>query len=103
MKKNKTSSNLSLPGTGPYWFLALLMAVLWFASTIMYGVASGKLGELGVVLGWPLFMSLIVITASILGVVTGEWKNTGKTPLRIQMAGAGTLVLAVLVLSRAGM
>jgi L-rhamnose-H+ transport protein len=103
MKKNKTSGNFSLPGTGAYWLLALLMAVLWFASTIMYGVASGKLGELGAVLGWPLFMSLIVITASVLGIVTGEWKNTGKNPLRIQMAGAGTLVLAVLVLSRAGM
>lgn len=102
MKKNKTSGNFSLPSTGSYWFLAFVMAVLWFASTIMYGVASGKLGELGAVLGWPLFMSLIVITASVLGIVTGEWKNTGKTPLRIQIAGAGTLVLAVLVLSRAG-
>jgi len=103
MKKNKTSGNFSLAGTSWYWFLALVMAVLWFASTIMYGVASGKLGELGAVLGWPLFMSLIVITASVLGIMTGEWKNTGKTPLRIQMAGAGTLVLAVIVLSRAGM
>jgi len=103
MKKNGTSGNFSLPGTSSHWFLALVMAVLWFASTIMYGVASGRLGELGAVLGWPLFMSLIVITASVLGIVTGEWKNTGKTPLRIQMAGAGTLVLAVLVLSRAGM
>jgi len=103
MKKNKTSGNFSLAGTSWYWFLALVMAVLWFASTIMYGVASGKLGELGAVLGWPLFMSLIVITASVLGIMTGEWKNTGKTPLRIQMAGAGTLVLAVIVLSRTGM
>jgi len=103
MKKNRTSGNFSLPGTGAYWFLALLMAFLWFASTIMYGVASRKLGELGTVLGWPLFMSLIVITASLLGIVTGEWKNTGTTPVRIQIAGAGTLVLAVIVLSRAGM
>lgn len=103
MKKNKTGGNFSLPGTGSYWFLALIMALLWFASTILYGVASGKLGELGAVLGWPLFMSLIVITASLLGIATGEWKNTGKTPVRIQMAGAATLVLAVIVLSRAGM
>jgi L-rhamnose-H+ transport protein len=103
MRKNKTSSNFSAPGTGSYWLLAALMAVLWFTSTIMYGAASGKLGELGAVLGWPLFMSLIVITASILGIATGEWKNTGKGPLRIQMTGAAILVLAVIVLSRAGM
>jgi L-rhamnose-H+ transport protein len=103
MRKNKTTENFSVQGTSSYWLLAALMAFLWFASTIMYGVASRKLGELGAVLGWPLFMSLIVITASVLGIATGEWKNTGKNPLRIQMAGAAILVLAVIVLSRAGM
>jgi hypothetical protein len=78
------------------------MAFFWFASTLMYGVASGKLGELGPVLGWPFFMSLIVIMASVFGFLTGEWKNAGKTPLRVQMAGVAILVVAVIVLSRAG-
>ena len=103
MRKNRTSGNFSVAGTSSYWPLAGLMAFLWFASTLMYGVASWKLGELGTVLGWPLFMSLIVITASVLGIVTGEWKDTGKTPLRVQMTGAGILVIAVIVLSRAGL
>ena len=33
------------------------------------------MGSLGTVVGWPLFMSLIVITASIWGVLTGEWRG----------------------------
>ena len=102
MRKNGTLGNFSLSGTGSYWGLAAVMAFFWFASTIMYGVASGKLGELGPVLGWPFFMSLIVIMASVFGFMTGEWKNAGKTPLRIQITGVGILVLAVIVLSRAG-
>ena len=102
MRKNGTLGNFSLPGTGSYWGLAGVMAFFWFASTIIYGVASGKLGELGPVLGWPFFMSLIVIMASVFGFMTGEWKNAGKTPLRVQMAGVGILILAVIVLSRAG-
>jgi L-rhamnose-H+ transport protein len=102
MRKNRTSGNYSLPGTGSYWALAAVMAFFWFASTIMYGVASGKLGELGPVLGWPFFMSLIVIMATVLGVITGEWKTTEKAPFRIQMVGVAILVLAVIVLSRAG-
>lgn len=102
MRKNSTSGNFKIPGTGLYFGLALIMAIFWFASTIMYGVASSKLGELGAVLGWPFFMSLIVIMASVLGVITGEWKNAGKTPFRLQMIGVGILVLAVIVLSRAG-
>ena len=27
---------------------------------------------------------LIVITASLLGMLTGEWKNSGASPLRIE-------------------
>ena len=102
MQKNRTSSNFSASGTTSYWGLAAIMAFFWFASTLMYGVASGKLGELGPVLGWPFFMSLIVIMASVFGFMTGEWKNAGKTPLRVQIAGVTILVVAVIVLSRAG-
>lgn len=101
LRKNRTASNFSLPGTSTYWLLALLMACFWFGSTLIYGVASGKLGELGAVLGWPLFMSLIVIVASLLGVVTGEWKSAGPRPLRVQFFGVAVLVVAVVVLSRA--
>ncbi len=101
MRKNRTGTKLGVSGTGFYWILAALMAFFWFGSTVMYGVATVKLGELGTVLGWPLFMSLIVITASVWGVVTGEWKNTGKQPLRVMIAGVAVLVLAVFVLSKA--
>jgi L-rhamnose-H+ transport protein len=102
MQKRSTSSNFNLSGTGSYWGLAGVMAIFWFASTLLYGVASGKLGELGPVLGWPFFMSLIVIMASVFGFLTGEWKNAGKTPFRLQMAGVAILIVAVIVLSRAG-
>lgn len=102
MRKKGTAGNFAESGTGSYWALAGIMALFWFASTLMYGVASGKLGELGPVLGWPFFMSLIVIMASVFGFITGEWKNAGKTPIRVQLTGVALLVLAVIVLSRAG-
>lgn len=101
LSKNRTSGHFSESGTGPYWFYAFVMAAFWFGSTSLYGIASGKLGSWGTILGWPLFMSLIVITASVLGIVTGEWKNSGKQPLRIQMGAVAVLVLAVFVLSAA--
>jgi L-rhamnose-H+ transport protein len=102
MRKNRTFGKFGVRGTGSYWGLAALMAFLWFFGTLLYGVASGKLGELGPVLGWPFFMSLIVIAASLLSIMTGEWKNAGRGPLLIQMTGVGILVLAVIVLSQAG-
>jgi len=99
LNKNRTSSRFSDSGTSPYWIYAFIMAAFWFGSTSLYGIASGKLGSWGTILGWPLFMSLIVITASALGILTGEWQNSGKQPLRIQMGAVAVLVLAVFVLA----
>jgi L-rhamnose-H+ transport protein len=102
MRRNGSSGKFGAAGTAHYWMLAGLMAFFWFGSTVLYGVSTVKLGELGTVLAWPLFMSLIVITASVWGVVTGEWKSAGRQPLAIQMSGVGVLVVAVFVLSAAG-
>ncbi len=83
-----------------YAGLALIMAVLWFFSTALYGIATQWLGDLGVVVGWPVFMSLIVITASILGILTGEWRHSGRAPVLLQLTGMLLLVLAVVAFSR---
>lgn len=64
----------------------------------MYGIAVAPLGP---PVAWPIFMSLIVIVASIWGVVTGEWKGAGKQPLQIMYSGIAVLILAIIVLSRA--
>lgn len=101
LRKNSTAGRFRQEGTTSHWFLALAMALAWFVSTLLYGVASLKLGTLGPVLGWPLFMSLIVITASILGLLTGEWKNAGRGPVRIMLGGVAFLIMAVFVLAAA--
>ena len=77
----------------------MIMAMLWFFSTALYGIATTQLGTLGVIVGWPVFMSLIVVTAGALGMITGEWKNSGKTPLMLQTLGMILLVVAVITLS----
>jgi L-rhamnose-H+ transport protein len=99
MKRNRSGSRYREGRS--HWVLALIMAVFWFGSTLLYGVAAGQLGSWGPILGWPLFMSLIVITATILGMFTGEWKDRGPLPIRIQWAGVTVLVLAIFVLAGA--
>jgi L-rhamnose-H+ transport protein len=83
-----------------HWALAGIMAVFWFGSTLLYGIGADQLGSWGTILGWPLFMSLIVITATTLGVITGEWKSCGPFPIRIQWTGVTVLVLAIFILAR---
>ena len=98
MARGRTAARFPAGGIG-HWGLAFIMAVCWFGSTMLYGVSTVLLGAWGPVLGWPVFMSLIVITASLLGMLTGEWKNSGAGPLRIQWAGVTMLVIAVFVLA----
>ena len=100
LRRNRTGAGFGAAGA-TYWFLALVMAVLWFGSTVLYGIAATELGAWGPILGWPLFMSLIVIVASVLGMVSGEWKNSGRAPVTLQWAGVGLLVVAVFVLAGA--
>jgi L-rhamnose-H+ transport protein len=96
ISKNHTRGRFAIGGTGGYWFLAAVMALFWFGSTLMYGVSSNSLG---IVVAWPAFMSLIVITAMIWGVLTGEWKGSGRKPLKVMYTGLAVLVLSIVVLS----
>jgi L-rhamnose-H+ transport protein len=98
LKKNRTAGKFPAGRLG-HWALALVMAVCWFGSSLLYGLSTVQLGAWGPILGWPLFMSLIVITASLLGMLTGEWKNSGGSPLRIQWTGVALLILAVFILA----
>lgn len=101
LNKRGTAVNFTVSSFGRNIPLAFVMAILWFGSSVFYGIATAFIGELGPVVGWPLFMSLIVIVASVLGVWTGEWRQAGKRPLRVQGLAVLVLVIAVVVLSRA--
>ena len=98
--KNSSGGNFLRSGLD-HWMLALAMAVFWFGSVLLYGVSVSQLSPLGTAVGWPLFMSLIVIAASLLGIATGEWKGSGRWPLTIQLTGVAALVIAIFILASA--
>ncbi|MGH9590165.1 MAG: L-rhamnose/proton symporter RhaT [Terracidiphilus sp.] len=98
LRKNHSGVRFRAGGAS-HWVLALIMAVFWFGSTVLYGISAAELGSWGPILGWPLFMSLIVIVATLLGILSGEWKNSGRAPITIQWAGVSLLVIAVFVLA----
>jgi L-rhamnose-H+ transport protein len=100
LKKNGSGAKFAGGGFG-HWTLAFVMGALWFGSLLLYGVSVPRLGSLGPALGWPLYMSLIVVAASLLGIATGEWKHSGRRPLTIQLAGVATLIVAIAILARA--
>jgi L-rhamnose-H+ transport protein len=101
MKKNGTTVLLIRSSRWYYWFMAALMGLLWFGSIVAYSLATVKLGDLGPVIGWPLFMSFVVIMSMVTGWIAGEWSETGARPVRIMACGIACLIAAVAVLSYA--
>jgi len=92
-KKNNTASLFRVPGTGRNWLFGALMAMFWFASTVIYGAVSASLGRMGPIVGWPLFMSAIIITSNVWGLATGEWKGAGRPALNTMFGSIFFLIL----------
>lgn len=82
---------------------ALSMAVLWLGSNVTYGVATVELaGDLGAVIGWPIYIIGMVIFANVSGIISGEWKKAGRTAQLWMGLGLVILCLAVGAVGLAG-
>jgi len=101
-KKNGTARLFRAPGSGLNWVLGAVMGLFWFGSTVIYGGVSARLSEMGPILGWPLFMSSIIITSNVWGFVTGEWKAAGQKALATMLAGILFLILGFVTLALSG-
>lgn len=82
--------------------LALAMATLWSGSNFVYGAGARGMGPLGLVLGWPVFMAAIVLTANAWGLLTGEWRGAGRRTAAWVAAGILLLVAGISVIASAG-
>jgi L-rhamnose-H+ transport protein len=99
MLKNKT--------LGQYWDadaplnvgLSALMAVMWIASFYLYGAGAAKLGRWGVVVGWPLFISISIVVGNLWGLWRGEWKDAPPSARRMLNLGLLVLIAAVVTVA----
>jgi L-rhamnose-H+ transport protein len=79
-----------------------LMAVLWMGAFALYGMSAVLLGTLGVSVGWGLFQSFMIITATVSGILTAEWRSASRSATTLLILGLVCLLLATLLLSIAG-
>ncbi len=79
--------------------LGILMAIMWIGSFYLYGMSSARLGLLGVVVGWPLFISLSIIVGNLWGIWKGEWKEAPRKAKKQLYVGIVILVFAVIVIA----
>jgi L-rhamnose-H+ transport protein len=79
--------------------LAFLMAALWFAALLMYGISAVKMGRLGPSIGFGLFVSGTVLFANFLGWRAGEWKGASPSVVRAFLTGMSMIVIAIFAIA----
>jgi L-rhamnose-proton symport protein (RhaT) len=92
--RNKTWANFTLPGTGRAWAIGLGMAILWTGGVVLYGRGAASMGQVGAVIGWPLFMAVIIFVSTIWGFLSGEWKGSSHEAKGYMVAGMVVLLVA---------
>jgi L-rhamnose-H+ transport protein len=78
----------------------VLMASIWISGTVLYGSAAHLMGPLGPAVGWPIYMSGMILTAALWGWLLGEWSGAGRRPANLMMAGVAMQVVFMIVLGR---
>jgi L-rhamnose-H+ transport protein len=83
--------------------LTIAMAALWLAGTIGYGFGATIMGAFGTSVGYALYLTLLVLWSSVMGVLTGEWKGASPATIRTMKQALGIIVAAVVIFSSAGL
>jgi L-rhamnose-H+ transport protein len=102
LNKNRTWGVFREKAAGAGYALgAASMGALWFSGVVVYGMGADALGALGGIVGWPVFMSVDIITGILWGFFGGEWKGASRKALGTCLAGIAILFVAIGVISLA--
>jgi L-rhamnose-H+ transport protein len=101
--KNRSFGLFVERGAAVNWLLGIAMAALWMGSLAAYGFAATSMADLGPILGWPLFMSAIIIASSVWGFATGEWRGCGRKPVTVMLGAIALLVAGFCTLAYSAM
>ena len=99
MIKRNNINNYFNPETGKNFGLGVLMALMWIGSFYLYGTSASMLGKWGVVVGWPLFISLSIVIGNLWGLWKGEWKEAPQNARSLLNKGLFVLIIAVVIVA----
>jgi len=80
------------------WCGASGMGAAWIFGVLAYGAGAMAMGQLGPVLGFPIFTALMLACAYIAGRLSGEWQGVDRRTLRWMNAAVALNVISVFVI-----
>lgn len=80
------------------FMLAFAAACLWLFGMLGYGVGAGEMGKYGNSIGFAVFMALMLLWSSALGLIAGEWKSAPSVAQNRMRAGLALIIVSMSVL-----
>jgi len=99
INKNKSGKAFFNEFKTTNWLLILGMSVMWMGSFYFYGFGSSMLGKLGLIIGWPLLVSLSIVIGNLWGMYRGEWKGANASARKLLNIGLLVLVLSIIIIA----
>jgi L-rhamnose-H+ transport protein len=99
MGRRKTARGFAGPGFSRNLGLGCLMGLLWIGGVYLYSVGATLLGSWGVVVGWVLFMSSLILTGNLWGIFRGEWKGAPSSARALLNRGLAVLMVAIVIVA----
>ena len=101
--RNRTFTAFLHKGWRRETLLAVSMAVMWLSGLLLYGAGATLAGRYGTSVGFTLFLAMSVLSSTMLGILTGEWKSTSRRTRGLLALGVAALVLSAVVLNLGGL
>ena len=80
------------------WCGAFGMGAAWIIGVLAYGAGAMSLGQLGPVLGFPIFTALMLVCAFGVGRISGEWRGADRSTVRWMNTAVMLNVISVFVI-----
>ncbi len=100
LTRNRTWSRLASPDVISILVLATMMAVLHNIAVVLLALGWICIGDLGVSVGFPVFMSVAILVGNIHGFRAGEWHGASRKSIAWILAGIVMLVVGVFLLAQ---
>lgn len=99
LTKNKSWSNFNQKESPNNILLLLVMAIVYCASLIIYGLGAYELGPLGTSVGFAIFQTGCIMVANLLGIFSGEWKNAGSKSKTWLYSGLAIMTVGIITVA----
>jgi L-rhamnose-H+ transport protein len=92
LSRNRSWSMFQESQSDALW--SSLMGVLWMGAFSLYGMSAVFLGARGTSIGWGLLQIFMIVTATLSGVLTGEWRLASFRAVAFLGVGLTALIIA---------